>query len=675
MRFFFLLVFILGTFSLNAQQVQWASQILGFSSEYRDERSPKPNGALQILGEPNCLPAVEDCPCAWMPMRKDARQNEWIHVGFENAMPIRQVAIAENHNGGAITKVYAYDNAGNANLIYQERNNQPRIEGGGMLHIILPQKTNFAVKSIKIELSTLDVPGWNQIDAIAIADHDTPIQAQIRLASDIPFSEVETLGAGVNSDYDEILPVISPDGKTLYFDRKNHPNNTSSTAPGVPNDDIWFSVFKNGTWQGAEKMPAPLNNSEHNYVCSVMPDGNTLLLGNVYQANGTLTRGVSISSRTASGGWSFPEALNIKNFYNKNRYAEFSLSQNGKVLLLAIERDDTHGMRDLYVSFLQNDGSWSEPKNMGNTLNTAGSEITPFLASDMKSLYFASNGHSGYGKHDMFMSRRLDDTWTKWSVPVNLGPTLNSKDWDAAYSIDAKGEYAYFASNRGSNHSNIYRAKLPEEVRPEPVLLIVGTVYNSKTNEPIGASIEYEILSNGAEAGTAKSDPRNGDYKITLPLNQEYGFRAEAAGFFSVSENIDLRESEQTYSEIRRDLYLTPIEVGQSIRLNNVFFRRGTDELTPESFSELNRVIKIMTQNPSLKIEIGGHTDIEGIPAQNLKLSGMRVTKIKEYIVSKGIAKERIETQAYGSKFPITRNRDPESKRQNRRVEFKVLDY
>ena len=262
---------------------------------------------------------------------------------------------------------------------------------------------------------------------------------------------------------------------------------------------------------------------------------------------------------------------------------------------------------------------------------------------------------------------------------MNLGDVLNSSGWDAGYSIDASGEYAYFSSSKHSDKTtaselDIYRAKLHIEVRPDPILLISGTVYNSKTKEPIGAEIFYEMLSSAEEAGTAQADPQTGNYKIALPPNSQYGFLAKSRGFVSVSENIDARGNE-VYKEIKQDLYLTPIEIGQKIRLNNVFFKQGTNELLKESYPELDRLVIFMLENPTIKIEVEGHTDLEGIPTMNMKLSALRVKAIQDYLVKQRIDIKRIETRPYGSTQPITRQRDEASKKLNRRVEFKILSY
>lgn len=667
-------------FAQSNNEVLWANKVIDFSSEYFDEANPTQYTAKQILGKPNVLPAIWQSPCAWSPARPEARQDEWIKVGFEKAISVKQVAIAESFGAGAISAIILYDLEGKGHLIYKNQRTEPVSTQGRMLNVFLKEKTKYKVNAVKIKLNTIDVGGWNNIDAIGISSSETPIKAEINIAKDIPFNKVERLPQTVNSPYNEILPIISPDGKTLFFDRKDHPKNMPSISAGKENDDIWVSRHVSDTiWTEAERLNEPVNNSQHNYVCSVTPDGNVILLANAYLPSGKMEQGISISYKTINGSWSFPEPLKIKDFYNTDKYAEFCLAPNRKVLIMSVRREDTYGSRDLYISFLQRDNSWSVPKNMGTTLNSAALEVSPTLSSDNKTLYFASNGRSGYGSMDMYVSRRLDDTWTNWSEPMNLGNVLNSAGWDAGYSIDASGEYAYFSSSKHSDTNtasklDIYRAKLHVEVRPDPVLLISGTVYNSKTKEPIGAEILYEMLPVGEETGTAQADPQTGNYKIALPPNSQYGFLAKSRGFVSVSENIDARGNE-VYKEIKRNLYLTPIEVGQKIRLNNVFFKRGTNELLKESFPELDRLVIFMLENPTVTIEVEGHTDLEGIPTMNMKLSALRVKAIQDYLVRQKIDKKRVETRPYGSTQPITRQRDEASKKLNRRVEFKILSY
>jgi outer membrane protein OmpA-like peptidoglycan-associated protein len=652
-------------------QVQWATEVIGFSSEFVDPSASPQFRAIQALHKPNKLPQAGSCPCAWSPAKPDGPEEEWIKVGFQRPIYARQIGIGENFNPGAISKVWVYDINGQETLVFQNQNPGPLPDKGRMFQIAFTPRPQ-PIKAVKVALMTRAVPGWNHIDAIGISDEPKPIQAVINTLPNQSITQIEKLGAEINTRYDEILPVISPDGQFLYFDRKNHPENTKGTAV---NDDIWFSVKQGDKWSEAKRMPAPLNNEDHNFVCSVTPDGNTLLLGNIYKRTGKGEGGISISHRTEEG-WSFPEPLIIEGYKNKNAYSEYFLANNRQILLLAIESDKTFGGRDLYVSFLQESGRWSAPKNLGATINSAATELTPFLASDNKTLYFSSSGFSGYGETDMFVSRRLDDSWTNWSEPLNLGPILNSSDWDASYTIDARGEYAYFVSYKNSTagSADIFRARLPKEIQPDPIVMLKGQVFDSKTQKPIQASITYQRVDNPQEKGLASSSPGNGAFSIVLPQGTSYILAAGAKNYFTTSTKIDFTDL-KGYQEIRENLYLTPLEVNTVMRFEQVNFAQGTEALLPESFGELNRWLDALRNNTKLTIQIEGHTDMNGNPFDNMKLSENRVLEVKKFLTDRGIPSERIKTRAFGSTMPLTKNRDEESQKLNRRVEIRVIEF
>lgn len=508
--------------------------------------------------------------------------------------------------------------------------------------------------------------GKIQINSILIKGKKQSINL---IPDNIYSTQPENLGKRINSKYSELMPVISPDEKTLFLIRGGDPNNTG----GKDNQDIYYSKNENNKWSEAKNIGKPLNNEASNGVLSVTPDGNTLLLFGKYDEKGDNTgKGLSFSHRT-NDGWSMPESLQITNYYNKNKYTSVCMSNDGKTILLSLERDDTFGEKDIYVSFLQTDGSWSEPLNLGNDINTEYGDGTPFLASDGVSLYYSTEGLPGYGSTDIFVTKRLDDSWTKWSEPQNIGKPVNTSGWDAYYSIAASGEYAYFVSaNNSLGNEDIFRIKLPEKAKPNPVVLISGKVLNSKTNKPLDGTISYETLPDGKEAGIARTNPSNGEYKIVLPYGKKYGFSAKANDFISVSDNIDLTNIAE-YKEINRDLFLVPIEVGEIVRLNNIFFDFAKATLRDESIPELDRVVAILINNPSMEIQMAGHTDNVGSDDANLQLSRERAKAVKEYIVSKGIKESRIISKGFGKTKPVSTNETEEGKQLNRRVEFTIL--
>jgi outer membrane protein OmpA-like peptidoglycan-associated protein len=479
----------------------------------------------------------------------------------------------------------------------------------------------------------------------------------------------KNLGRNINSSYSEIAPIISPDGQTLYVARQNHPDNEGIAKKY----DIWFATRKSdGSWSSMEKMGKPVNNDGDNLVIAVSPDGNTLLLEGLYSPNGSYIsdQGISTSHRTTNG-WSIPKKVVINDFYNLNEYESYCPTVDRKVMVMSVERNDTYGQKDLYVSFIQTDGSYSKPLNMGDDINTYLNEGTPFIAPDNKTLYFYSYGHAGYGSADIFVTKRLDDSWCKWSKPKNLGPTINSNDWDTYYSIAAKGDYAYLVSSRNSyGNEDVFEIKLSEESRPDPVVLVYGRVFNSKTKRPVGVDIVYEDSKSQQKIGNASSNPGNGTYKIILPYGKAYSFRAEANNYIALDEQIDL-SAISTYKEIKRDLYLVPIETGSVINLQSVQFERNTAVLIESAYPELGRLIEIMKKYPKMEIELSGHTDTRGKADLLLQLSSKRVMAVKNYLIRKGISASRISGRGYGGTRPLgTGSEEIEIK--NRRVEFTI---
>lgn len=481
--------------------------------------------------------------------------------------------------------------------------------------------------------------------------------------------KLEDVGTNVNSKYNEITPIVSADGNHMVFVRKPNPENTDPKK-----DDIWYSrMGRDGKWQKAQNMGKPINNDSHNGVVAISPNGNTMMVGNVYNSDGSYKKGgLSITHRTIDG-WEIPKEMKIKNYYNTSRYISRNLSADRQKLILALERKDSYGSLDLYVCFLQPDGNWSEPKNMGKALNTFGMESGPFLAPDNKTLYFSSNGLSGYGRDDIFVSRRLDNSWTKWSKPQNLGPEINGRYSDNGFIVTAKGDYAYLAKYiKEKKNLDIFRVKIPEAAKPEPVVMVYGKVLNRKTGRPLSARIRYSDLNTGRLAGIARSNPKDGSYKIILPYSKAYDFLATRRGYYSVSNHLDLKSS-SSFKAIKRNLYLAPIRVGAKIRLNNLFFDTGKWDLKSTSFAELNRLIRSLKRYPKMTIEIGGHTDSQGNPGKNITLSKNRANAVLSYLTSKGIPKNRLKAKGYGQNKPVAKNTTALGRARNRRVEFTIL--
>ncbi|TLU91901.1 OmpA family protein [Dyadobacter sediminis] len=664
------------------QEVFWANKVLGYSSELRPAQYGFAFRAKQILGEPNKLPDFGSSPCAWSPAEADGRNEEWIKVGFEKAIQLKQIAIAENFNPGAITRVYAYDESGKEYLIPEAVSSQParQAQSGtkavetqpaakGRMLLIFPEQ-NILANAIKIVLQPGKVAGFNQIDAIGISGSTVPVEAVINVTANVQANmQKENIGKAINSKGQEVAPIISPDGKTLFFTRSNFEGNTGSPQK----QDVWYSTLNDkNQWGQAVNIGPPINNAGDNAITSISADGKTIYLINVYRPDGSMFFGLSRSFKTKTG-WSFPKEYRINNLSGYIGSMELTVSPIGNVMIISVQRSDTEGGKDLYVSFLQGDDSWSEPKHLGNVINTADYEGTPFLALDNKTLYFSSQGHSGYGEGDLFLTRRLDDTWVNWSKPENLGPAINTPLWDAYINIPATGDYAYFsASEKTVGQEDIYRIRMVPEIKPEPVAIITGIVYEAETTKPVRSEIVADIKKSNAVFTDATFDPETGEYRLILPLKEIYRLTASGEGYFPFTEEIDLTE-ETGFRTIKKNLYLQPIKAGQQIRLSNTMFSQSSAEVIPSSFSELDRIVATMNTYPTMEILLEGHTDNQGEVKQNVKLSEDRVQQVKKYLLSKGIRPNRIQTKAWGPAKPIASNLTEQTRKKNRRVEFTIL--
>ncbi len=486
--------------------------------------------------------------------------------------------------------------------------------------------------------------------------------------------KIENLGPAVNTEHSEYVPIITPDGKTLYFFRMGDPENTRYEET-KDCGDIWYSeIDGKGQWSKSKRLAEPFNRGQFNSIESVSPDGNTMLVRGAYKKGRYVDKGFSLSHKIKDG-WSEFEKLDIEG-YNKmdnGFYSGGCLSNDGRVLFIYMCEQKEGMDNDVYVSFLEKGNKWSKPKKVGAPINTDKNEISPFLASDGVTLYFSSSRPGGKGDNDIYLSKRLDDTWLNWSEPVNLGAPINTDDWEAYYSVAASGEYAYLVTEKNSlGNEDIVKIKLKESIRPKPVILIFGKVRNAKTKEPIGCDIKYQILPEGTEAGIARSDPNDGNYKIILPYGKNYSFSAEAPGFIAISQNLDLTDVGE-YKEIEKDLYLVPIEKGSIVRLNNIFFDFAKSTLRPESYPELDRVAEFLNSRPKMEIEVGGHCDALGDEKFNRLLSGNRAFRVREYLQTKVTHPERISAKGYGLDKPIDSNDTDEGRQNNRRVEVVIL--
>jgi hypothetical protein len=362
------------------------------------------------------------------------------------------------------------------------------------------------------------------------------------------------LGPEVNTIYGDADPKISPDGQWLFICRRNDPDNIGGPDTGA---DIWWSVRQaDGSWSKAVNMGPSMNNIRFNMVIGIREDGNALMLQGLYEGNRFSFDGVSVCYRTDQGEWSKPIGMKIRDYKHKEGSVSYSLSPDFQTMLLGIREKDSFGEEDIYVSFRQPDDTWSKPKNLGATINTAKGEISPVLAHDGKTLYFSSRGHVGYGNYDIFMTKRLDDTWTNWSPPVNMGELINTPGYDADLTLDAKGEVAYFS--RKVHHAtgfDIYQVTLPEALKPDPVVLVKGRVQALQNGAPLKAAVSFYNKHTGEFVAKTESQSGNGNFQIILKYGCNYSLQAALQEETSAPVLLDLSQL-KGYQEIEQTLIL-----------------------------------------------------------------------------------------------------------------------
>lgn len=498
-----------------------------------------------------------------------------------------------------------------------------------------------------------------------------------------------------NSPSDEQSPVLTPDGKQLYFTVASKAQNSGGISD---HGDIWVSILTESGWSAPVRAGDVLNNKLHNTVAGFSPDGSRMYLMGHYQPAGkpVTTQGLSVSEMTATG-WSAPKNITIPYFKNKTPYQSGCISTDGQVLVFSGESYSTFGLDDIYVALKHGD-KWTEPFSAGPMINTKLQDVSPTLSADGKRMYFASNGHGGLGSFDIYYADRLDDTWKNWSAPQNMGNEINSDGRELFFRIsdsgsfytttrnsDGVGDLRFHLSMSDTTDAMVVAQTLPPPPPPDstgistiiykpedPATIantrIVGKVINSRTNEPIaGAAIHFHSPDQQAEAKAGE----RGDYSASLPGVSEYHIRVEAPGFIGRFEKLDLHT--QMMKELEMNFSLQPVEVGTTINLKSVLFVQSKPVLLEESYDELDMVADFMKQNPHVEIELAGHTDNRGRHDQNMKLSRERVYAVKDYLVKKGIEEKRITGKGYGGTKPIADNEAEETRAMNRRVEFTIV--
>lgn len=511
---------------------------------------------------------------------------------------------------------------------------------------------------------------------------------------------IDNAGSNVNSEYDDYSPVLSPDGTTLFFTSRR-PLGRNPRQDGVDNkyfENVFVTRWEGDRWLPAEPLEGRINTKTHEATAGISSDGQTLY---IYRGDkgGDILESEFNSNRQR---WSKPGKLPRSLRTRGSRETSIVYTSDGRQVFFVSDRQGGFGGKDIWTSVKNERGRWSEPTNLGATVNTEYDEEGLYLAPDDITLYFSSQGHNTMGGFDIFRTEFRNGRWTR---PENLGYPVNTPGDDLFFAMSPEGETGFYSAVKpgGYGGSDIYMVTFlgPEkplvlpvmedliatrarplrnilmegevDVAVVPMTILRGRIMDSETGEPLLALIE--LYDNETEALLAEfnSHSETGEYLISLPGGKNYGIAVKVEDYLFHSENINIRQADVA-REIINDIRLKKVEVGQTIVLNNIFFDTGSADLRPESYVELGVLYKMMVDNPSLKIEISGHTDNVGSAALNQRLSERRAESVVNFLIDRGIDRDRLTYKGYGFERPIASNETAEGRQKNRRTEFEILE-
>ena len=507
-----------------------------------------------------------------------------------------------------------------------------------------------------------------------------------------------------NSYADELNPLLSQDGQTLYFVRGHHNDNVGGRPdPG----DVWYSTVDDSSrWSAAEPLSGKLNNKYFNGVVGFLRPDWLMVYGHYGSSSSPPgAKGISLAKeKDHLSSYSTPEPALIKYYKDKGELYGYSISANKKILLLSMESYKTLGAEDIYVSFLDPSGKfWDEPINLGSQINTPLQELAPYLSADNRTLYFSSNGHAGYGSRDIFCAERLDDTWMNWSTPKNMGPEINTDGAEMYFQYFPQLELAMYTTTTNSDGYGdirfkdytikdmeeligaeivipvdtplveeiivVIEEKKPDYKAPIEFVQIIGEIRSSATNDYVASRLIFSSATDSVLFN--ETIETTGVYTFNLAEAGQYDLTIQAEGFISQSVSVAINDGLAPTYEV--NIVLEPITVGTTVQLEHVLFKRGTTELLESSFKELDLIAQMMIDNPGMDIQLEGHTDNQGNAKLNKILSQERVDAVIEYFSAKGIGDNRLSGKGYGGTKPIASNANEETRRLNRRVEFTIV--
>lgn len=466
------------------------------------------------------------------------------------------------------------------------------------------------------------------------------------------------LGDSVNSTTSEYYPSTTIDGDLFVFTRRERGGENFYQCKILPE----------GKYSHYKLISGKLNDEPYKGAINISQDGEWLLFAaDIPGGEGTFDIYISYATPT---GWSDPENLGPavnSEFWDSGP----SLSPDKRALYFASTRPGGYGGSDIYVTYKLPNGRWTPAKNLGPSINTPGDEKAPFIHADNMTLYFTSDGLPGYGNSDLYVCRKQLNG--DWSVPENLGYPINTIENEGSLFVAADGKTAYYASDRSDTRGelDLYSFELRSDVRPLKTLYVKGKVYDVKTGAGLPSNVE--LLDNATRKPVSNfQTDETGHYFVTLPIGRDYTFTVNRKGYLFYSDlfPLSLREPDSTYS---KDIPLQPIELNASLVLKNVFFETNSAELKPVSVIEIDKLFQLLADNPTLKVQINGHTDNVGKPADNLKLSTARAKAVADYLVGKGIDAVRLGSKGFGETKPIADNSTEAGRALNRRTEFVVI--
>ena len=478
-----------------------------------------------------------------------------------------------------------------------------------------------------------------------------------------------SVGSGINTSDDEYWPSITADGQTLIFTRQVNIKNNPGFR-GIVQEDFYISNFKDNVWQQAYNAGAPLNSMENEGAQTLSSDGSYMYFTGCNRSGGMGSCDIYFSS-FKNGKWTQPS--NVGPPVNTNHWeSQPSISADGKMLFFSSSRPGGFGGKDLWLSLLDANNRWGEPKNLGSNINTEGDEMSPFIHFDGKTLYFASDGRIGMGGFDLYMTRMKDDS--TWTDPKNLGYPINTYNDEMGLVIESGGQKAYYSSTKDVKQGkDIFSFDLYEAIRPDPVSYLKGKVFDKETGKLLQANYELVNLSTGKILMKNISDEM-GNFLVCLPSGYNYGINVSKPGYLFYSENFTLEGVHTASEPFIKKIILNPTKIGEKMLLSNVFYEIDSWQLKKESLIELDNLFALLTDNKNLIMEIGGYTDSTGSEKYNLVLSEKRALSVVNYLIKMGIASDRLRFKGYGNSSKLGNNITVEGRKLNRRTEAKIID-